>query len=65
MPASNFGNGPDDLLFAVSNDVDPTLGWTATTVPFVGPIPEITFVDFPTLGYDRDGVPGIPRGLAR
>lgn len=51
----NFGNGPDDLLFAVSNDADPTHGWAGFTVPFIGPL-GITFADFPTLGFDRDGV---------
>jgi hypothetical protein len=50
----NFGNGPDDLLFAVSKDTDPTQGWTGFAIPFAGPVG--TFVDFPTLGFDRDGV---------
>jgi hypothetical protein len=50
----NFGNGPDDLLIAVSKGVDPTQGWTGFTIPFAGPVG--TFVDFPTLGLDRDGV---------
>jgi hypothetical protein len=51
----NFGNGPDDLLFAVSKSEDPTQGWAGFTVPFAGPV-GITFIDFPTLGFDRDGV---------
>jgi hypothetical protein len=50
----NFGNGPDDLLLAVSKGPDPTQGWTGFTVPFAGPVGN--FVDFPTLGFDRDGV---------
>jgi hypothetical protein len=50
----NFGNGPDDLLLAVSNSADPTQGWTGFTIPFAGPVGN--FVDFPTLGLDRDGV---------
>jgi hypothetical protein len=50
----NFGNGPDDLLLAVSNGADPTQGWRGFTIPFAGPVG--TFVDFPTLGFDRDGV---------
>jgi hypothetical protein len=50
----NFGNGPDDLLLTVSNGADPTQGWTGFTVPFAGPVGN--FVDFPTLGFDRDGV---------
>lgn len=50
----NFGNGPDDLLFAVSKDDDPTQGWSAFSVPFAGPVG--TFGDFPTLGFNSDGI---------
>jgi hypothetical protein len=50
----NFGVGPDDLLFAVSKGAEPTQGWAGFTVPFAGPVG--TFTDFPTLGFDRDGV---------
>jgi hypothetical protein len=50
----NFGNGPDDLLLAVSNGADPTQGWRGFAIPFAGPVGN--FVDFPTLGFDRDGV---------
>jgi hypothetical protein len=50
----NFGNGPDDLLFAVSRDDDPTQGWSAFSVPFAGPVG--TFGDFPTLGFNSDGI---------
>jgi hypothetical protein len=53
-PSFNFGNGPDDLLIAVSKGTDPTQGWAGFTIPFAGPVG--TFVDFPTLGFDRDGV---------
>ena len=53
-PSFNFGNGPDDLLIAVSKDTDPTQGWAGFTIPFAGPVG--TFVDFPTLGFDRDNV---------
>jgi hypothetical protein len=48
--------GNDDLLLAVSNASDPTAGWTGFTIPFRGPRPEITKVDFPTLGVNGDGV---------
>jgi len=53
-PSFNFGNGPDDLLLAVSKGTDPTQGWAGFTIPFAGPVGN--FVDFPTLGFDRDGV---------
>jgi hypothetical protein len=53
-PSFNSGNGPDDLLFAVSRTADPTQGWSGFTIPFAGPVG--TFVDFPTLGIDRDAV---------
>ena len=53
-PSFNFGNGADDLLLAVSNDVDPTQGWAGFTIPFAGPVGNL--VDFPTLGFDRDAV---------
>jgi hypothetical protein len=53
-PSFNFGNGPDDLLLAVSKGSDPTQGWAGFTIPFASPVG--TFVDFPTLGLDRDGV---------
>jgi len=46
-PSFNSGNGPDDLLLAVSRTADPTQGWSAFTIPFAGPVG--TFVDFPTL----------------
>jgi hypothetical protein len=50
--SSNGGNGADDLMFAVSRDADPTRGWVGDMVPFAGPT--VNFVDFPTLGFDRD-----------
>lgn len=50
----NFGNGPDDLLLAVSKSADPTQGWSGFTIPFAGPTG--TALDFPTLAFDRDGV---------
>ena len=53
-PSFNFGNGPDDLLLAVSKSGDPTEGWAGFTIPFTGPVG--TFVDFPTLGLNADGV---------
>src|SRR6185369_229720 len=53
-PSFNFGNGPDDLLLAVSKGTDPTQGWAGFTIPFAGPVGN--FVDFPTLGFDRDAV---------
>jgi hypothetical protein len=50
----NFGNGPDDLLVAVSRSGDPTQGWFGFSVPFAGPVGN--FGDFPTLGFNNDGV---------
>lgn len=50
----NGGNGADDLLLAVSRQEDPTRGWVAFSVPFAGPVGN--FADFPTLGFNRDGV---------
>lgn len=50
----NSGNAPDDLLFAVSRDDDPTQGWAAFRVPFTGPVG--TFADFPTLGFNSESV---------
>jgi hypothetical protein len=44
----------DNLLLAVSNSSDPTAGWTGFRIPFNGPT--VTFIDFPTLGVNRDGV---------
>jgi hypothetical protein len=52
----NSGVGPDDLLFAVSKTSDPTQGWAGFSMPFASPIPDFPFIDFPTLGFDRDGV---------
>jgi len=51
----NFNpGGGDHLLFAVSKSSDPTSGWKGFTIPFSGPVG--TFIDFPTLGSNRDGV---------
>lgn len=50
----NGGTGPDDLLFAVSRDDDPTKGWAAFRIPFAGPVG--TFGDFPTLGFNSESV---------
>jgi hypothetical protein len=50
----NSGNGPDDLLFAVSREDDPTQGWVGFSVPFAGPVG--TFGDFPTLGFNSESV---------
>jgi len=53
-PSFNGGNGPDDLLMAVSRTSDPTRGWVGVAVPFSGPVGD--FVDFPTLGIDGERV---------
>jgi hypothetical protein len=44
----------DNLLLAVSKSFDPTAGWTGFSIPFSGPVG--TFIDFPTLGVNKDGV---------
>jgi hypothetical protein len=44
----------DNLLLAVSNSSDPTAGWTGFSIPFSGPVGD--FIDFPTLGVNKDGV---------
>jgi hypothetical protein len=52
---SNFDpSAGDHLLLAVSNSSDPTAGWTGFSIPFSGPAG--TFLDFPTLGINGDGV---------
>jgi Carboxypeptidase regulatory-like domain len=43
--------GGDNLLLAVSSTSDPTVGWAGFKIPFSGP-----GGDFPTLGFNRDGV---------
>jgi hypothetical protein len=50
----NSGNGPDELLLAVSRDEDPTRGWVGFSVDFAGPVGN--FVDFPMLGMSAEGV---------
>jgi hypothetical protein len=52
--SSNFGNGPDELLFAVTRTDDPSQGWVGFSVPFAGPVGD--FIDFPMLGMSRDAV---------
>jgi hypothetical protein len=49
-----FNNGTDMLLVAISKSADPRDGWTGFRIPFRGPVG--TFIDFPTLGFNRDAV---------
>jgi hypothetical protein len=49
-----FNNGTDMLLVAISKSADPRAGWTGFRIPFQGPVG--TFIDFPTLGFNRDAV---------
>jgi hypothetical protein len=50
---AGFGDG-DHLLLAVSNASDPTAGWTGFAIPVDNPFGNTA--DFPTLGFNRDGV---------
>lgn len=53
LALSSPGDG-DHLLFAVSKNSNPAMGWTGFSIPFNGPLGN--FADFPTLGLNRDGV---------
>jgi len=56
--SSTEGDGSSFLLLAVSNSADPTAGWLGLQIGVADPTDpmRLRFPDFPTLGYDRDGV---------
>lgn len=52
VSGDDLGNDPanSNFLVAVSNDSDPTLGWSGFEIETVG------FTDFPTLGFNSEGI---------